>query len=120
MSNYENVAPEKAAELIKNGECYVIDVRTEEEYLSHRIPGAYLLPVQEIQQRHGEIPKNPKRKLLFVCEHGIRSVHTCMALSKAGWNNIVNMSGGMAEWLDCKLPYSSGDQRDPQNLGPVS
>ena len=118
MPDYENVTPEVAAQMIQTGACYVIDVRTEPEYHAHRIPGAYLLPVQEINQRHAEIPRNPDKKLLIVCEHGVRSVHTCAALSKAGWKNLVNLSGGMAEWLDCKLPFASGEKKDAVDLGP--
>jgi len=118
MPDYENVTPETAAGLIQAGGCYVIDVRTEPEYLAHRIPGAYLLPIQEIQTRHAEIPKNPDKKLLLVCEHGVRSVHACSALSKAGWKNLVNLSGGMAEWLDSKLPVASGEKKDAVDLGP--
>jgi rhodanese-related sulfurtransferase len=115
---YENVPPEIAAKLIKNSECYVIDVRTPEEFAAHRIAGAYLLPVQELQMRHAEIPRTPKKKILIYCEHGVRSVGTCRALAENGWTNLINMSGGMAEWIERGLPYVSGTDYEAASLAP--
>lgn len=108
MEDYENIPPEIAEKLIAAGECIVIDVRTPEEFAMHRIEGAYLLPVQELRERHGEIPRDSEKKILIVCEHGIRSVNTCRVLAQSGWKNLVNMSGGMAEWIEHGLPVVSG------------
>jgi rhodanese-related sulfurtransferase len=116
--DYENVPPEIAAQMIKDGECYVIDVRTPEEFVAHRIAGAYLLPVQELQQRHPEIPRAPKKKILIYCEHGVRSVGTCRALAENGWSSLLNMSGGMAEWIERGLPYVSGTNFEDAKLKP--
>jgi len=118
MADYENVPPEIAAKMIADGECYVVDVRTLPEFLAHRIPGAHLLPVQGLNERHGEIPQAPDRKILIVCEHGVRSVGSCQAMAQHGWQNLVNMSGGMAQWLDAGLPVASGPGPDKENLRP--
>lgn len=118
MSDYENVTPDVAAKMIERGECFVIDVRTKPEFLSHRIPGAYLLPLQELAQRHPEIPRASTKKLLLVCEHGVRSRNACAGLAQGGWKSLVNMSGGMAEWLECNLAFASGETQDAVDLGP--
>jgi rhodanese-related sulfurtransferase len=116
--SYENISPEEASRLIGDKSCCVIDVRTPAEFDAHRIAGAWLLPMQELNERHGEIPKDPKKKLLFICEHGVRSVRVCSALAEAGWQKCVNMSGGMAAWLDAGLPVASGPGPDKAQLGP--
>jgi rhodanese-related sulfurtransferase len=118
MSDYENVPPQIAAEMIKQGECYVVDVRTEEEFVMHRIAGAHLLPVQELQQRHAEIPRETDKSILIVCEHGVRSAGTCDALARHGWKNLINMTGGMAEWIEARLPVARGTTDDAQSLRP--
>ena len=118
MPDYENFSPAIVAALLARGACYVIDVRTREEFLSHRIAGAHLLPIQELNERFGEIPKSPDRTMVFVCEHGIRSRNACAAMSKAGWQRCANMSGGMAEWLDEKLPVAAGEAADSTSLRP--
>lgn len=118
MEDVQTVTPQVAAEMIKNGQCYVIDVRTAEEFSKHRILGAYLLPMQELQQRHGEIPLEPDKKILIYCEHGVRSARTCKALAEGGWKNLINMDGGMAHWIECGLPSASGSKKDSMTLGP--
>ena len=118
MSDYENVSPEEASKLVSDKSCFVIDVRTPAEFDAHRIAGAYLLPIQELNARYTEIPKDPKKKLLFICEHGVRSVRACSALAEAGWQKCVNMSGGMAAWLDAGLPVASGPGPDREDLRP--
>jgi rhodanese-related sulfurtransferase len=118
MSDYENISPDEASKLIAEKSCFVIDVRTPPEFQAHRVAGAYLLPMQELNQRHTEIPKAPKKKLLFICEHGVRSLRCCAALAEAGWEKCVNMSGGMAAWIDAGLPVVSGSGPDHEDLRP--
>ena len=119
MESVQTVSPQTAAEMIKNGECYVIDVRTSEEFIKHRISGAYLLPMQELQSRHGEIPLEPDKKILIYCEHGVRSARTCKGLAENGWKSIVNMDGGVAKWIECGLPTVSGNMKDADNFWPL-
>src|SRR5581483_4460308 len=104
MPDYDNLSPKTVADMIARGACYVVDVRTPPEFEQHRIAGAFLLPVQELHERCDEIPRSPDRIVVLVCEHGIRSRNACAALTQAGWKRCANMSGGMAEWLDEKLP----------------
>ncbi len=105
---YESITPAEAAELISHGKCLLFDVRTPPEYASHHIKGAYLLPIQELNERHSEIPRESQQKILIICEHGVRSVHASRALGENGWKNIVNVSGGMAAWIDAGLPVERG------------
>lgn len=117
-TEYEDVTPQEAAKMIERGECYVIDVRTPPEFARHRIAGAHLLPVQELQTRHVEIPRTPDKKLLIYCEHGVRSAGTCRVLVENGWSKVVNMLGGMDEYVQAGLPYATGSEKDALYLGP--
>ncbi|HLX62823.1 MAG TPA: rhodanese-like domain-containing protein [Planctomycetota bacterium] len=104
---YRSLPPKAAAELLRTQDALLFDVRTPPEFESHHIQGAVLLPIQELQTRHPEIPRDSKRPILIVCEHGIRSVHACRALSEAGWTNLINVSGGMAAWMEEGLPFNA-------------
>jgi rhodanese-related sulfurtransferase len=115
---FEEVSPRDAAQMIERGECYVIDVRTPYEFAQYRIAGAHLLPVQELRERHGEIPRAPEKKLLVYCEHGVRSAGTCQVLAENGWTRLVNMDGGMDAWMQAGLPHASGSATDAVRLGP--
>jgi rhodanese-related sulfurtransferase len=99
-----SVTPDAAANLIAQSRAEIVDVRTLPEFRQHHIKGARLLPIQELQVRHGEIPRASPVPLLIVCEHGIRSMAASQALDAAGWANIVNVEGGMAAWLEAGLP----------------
>ena len=102
MPKYETISPEAAAALMASGSP-VFDVRTPEEYALHHLAGAKLLPTQELQGRHGEIPRNSEKKVLIVCEHGVRSQGVAALLAENGWRNIVSIDGGMAQWMECGL-----------------
>jgi rhodanese-related sulfurtransferase len=74
----------------------VIDVRTPSEYQSGHIPGAKLIPLDEIETRYVEIPK--AETILVVCQGGTRSAAACEILSQKGFVNLVNIFDGTASW----------------------
>lgn len=75
----------------------VVDVRTPGEYQAGHIPGAKLIPLDEIEQRLDEIPKQVET-LFVVCQGGTRSAAACEVLSKFGYTNLVNIHDGTASW----------------------
>ncbi|MCB0974618.1 MAG: rhodanese-like domain-containing protein [Actinobacteria bacterium] len=75
----------------KNGQ--IIDVRTPDEVRSGMLPGAKNIPVGELGSRLGEIDK--ERPVLVVCRSGARSSRAAKMLSKAGYPDVINLSGGM-------------------------
>lgn len=75
----------------------VIDVRTANEYQEGHIPGAKLVPVDEIENRLSEIPKEAEA-LLVTCQGGTRSAAACHLLSEKGYTNLINMYDGMGSW----------------------
>jgi tellurite methyltransferase len=100
-----DVDPAEAERLVADGSVHVVDVRTPEEYrdLGH-VPGATLLPVDLVVSGAATLPRD--RPLLVHCEHGIRSVYACDTLSRAGFEGVLNMTGGLSVW------------RGPREYGP--
>lgn len=76
----------------------LLDVRTDREHRSHRIPGATHLPLQELAARAHEL--DPDRPTIVYCEHGVRSVHACLYLHSLGFDELVNLRGGIVTWVD--------------------
>lgn len=74
----------------------IIDVRQPAEYASGHIPGAKLIPLNELPARYQEIDKDAET--VIVCLSGGRSSQACQFLSSAGYNNIRNLMGGMSMW----------------------
>jgi rhodanese-related sulfurtransferase len=87
--------------LKQNPETVVIDVRTSSEFQSGHIPGARLIPVDEIENRVSEFPKEAQH-LLVTCQGGGRSAAACQFLSEKGYTNLMNMYDGMGAWPEQK------------------
>jgi rhodanese-related sulfurtransferase len=95
---YHNLPAREAQDLLqKHPDTFVLDVRTPGEYASAHIPGAKLLPIDEIESRFHELPANAER-IVVHCEAGGRSAAACDFLAGKGFTNLYNMVGGMHAW----------------------
>ena len=97
-SVYMNISPEKAKEMMENLEEFVLlDVRNEEEFAEGHIPGAVVIPYDEIEERaEEEIPE--KDVPLFVyCRSGRRSKIAAESLVSLGYSEIYEF-GGIIDW----------------------
>jgi len=83
---------------------YVLDVRTPEEYAEGHVPGAVLLPLQELQERWEEVPEGD---VLVICKSGGRSAAAVKALNGAG-RTTTNVAGGTMAWIDAGHPVDTG------------
>jgi rhodanese-related sulfurtransferase len=102
MTNRDLAPAEAAAELQRDPKLRILDVRSPREHRSHRLPGAVLIPVQELQKRIDEL--DPDASWLVHCEHGVRSLTACTILRQAGFRRVLNLRGGLAKWIACGLP----------------
>jgi glyoxylase-like metal-dependent hydrolase (beta-lactamase superfamily II)/rhodanese-related sulfurtransferase len=96
------IAPEWLAQ--HQDEVLVLDVRSAAEYdgeLGH-IPGARLIPLDELRSRTAELPAD--KPIVVVCQTGRRSGMGTVMLSKAGLARSASLSGGMVRWRELGLP----------------
>jgi metal-sulfur cluster biosynthetic enzyme/rhodanese-related sulfurtransferase len=75
----------------------VLDVRTEAEFSRGHIPGAKLIPVDELEDRLAELP-GKETAMLVTCAAGGRSLAACQTLSQHGYTRLYNLVGGMHAW----------------------
>jgi rhodanese-related sulfurtransferase len=85
---------------------YLLDVRTLGEYTQKRIKGARLIPIDQIQRRINEIPKN--RPIIVICETGMRSSQVGRYLDSLGYQGVSNLSQGIMGWQLRGYPIESG------------
>lgn len=88
---------ELAAWLADGRPCSILDVRTEGEFHSHRIPGATLVPLHELADRIDEVLALPG-PLVVHCEHGIRSLDASVYLVWQGRADVYNVVEGISAW----------------------
>ncbi|MCA1592115.1 MAG: rhodanese-related sulfurtransferase [Acidobacteria bacterium] len=74
----------------------LIDVREQDEFDLARIEGAQLLPLSRFNEWAAKL--DPERETIIMCHHGIRSAQVCAALSRQGFTNLLNLSGGIDRW----------------------
>ncbi len=91
------ISAEEVFERYKAGEeLYIVDVRTPEEFQEKHIPGAILIPVDDLEARYQEIPDD--REVILVCRSARRSGIATEFLVSKGYTNVKNMLGGMIQW----------------------
>lgn len=96
VSVSKEISVEEAYQDFKNGE-YILDVRQPEEFEAGHIPGSILIPLDVLETRLSELPKN--EKIVVVCRSGNRSATGRDILLNAGFETVTSMAGGMNEWV---------------------
>ncbi|MBK7642380.1 MAG: rhodanese-like domain-containing protein [Planctomycetes bacterium] len=94
---WRDLDSQSAAALVREGGLCIIDVRTPQETALGIIPGAILIPVDELPQRAREIPKDGRKKLVY-CAGGGRSAAACEYLSEQGYFELLNLESGFSGW----------------------
>lgn len=72
----------------------LVDVRTEQEYAERHIEGAVNIPAPEMRTRYREL--DPAQPTYLVCGGGLRSAMAASMLQQRGFEQVTNVSGGMA------------------------
>jgi adenylyltransferase/sulfurtransferase len=99
------VDADEAHRMVQAG-AQLIDVREPWEWATSRIPGAVLIPMGEVAARTSEL--DPNRPLVIHCAGGVRSAKVVEVLRQAGFDNAVNLAGGIIEWTNRRLPTETG------------
>lgn len=83
----------------------LIDVREPHELEICRIPGAQSIPMRQIPENVGALPKD--KRLLIHCHHGGRSLRVTQYLRANGYESVSNVAGGIEAWsleIDPSVP----------------
>ena len=83
----------------------VLDVREAGELAICRLEGSLHVPMSEIPARINELPTD--HPLVVICHHGSRSQMVVDFLRNAGFDNAVNLDGGIEAWayeIDQTMP----------------
>ena len=92
------VSLEEGRQLFESKQVLMYDIREPQEHATGVANGARLLPMSQLNQRVGEIPKDPAQPVLIICNTQNRSGKVVKAMKDAGWTNVRYVHGGMSEW----------------------
>lgn len=95
MTQIKSIDAEDALDYIHINECFLIDVRSAEEFSQGAIEGAVNIPLFELHLRADEIPMD--REIVVYCTHGVRSGKAAHLLLGDGFTKVGHISGGLDE-----------------------
>jgi len=98
------VTTRELAEALKAG-AVLIDVRRPDEYAEKRVPGAVLIPLDELGARVDEVPADGT--VFVICAAGGRSLTAATALNGIG-RTTVSVAGGTNKWAAEDRPVETG------------
>lgn len=106
---YRTITPDEALKRLEEGaEGYFVDVRTQEEYDEAHIPGAWLMPLDEITAGSEDLPEEKDLEMYVYCRSGVRSREASQKLIELGYTQVYDM-GGIVDW-----PYETVSTEDEQ------
>jgi molybdopterin/thiamine biosynthesis adenylyltransferase/rhodanese-related sulfurtransferase len=86
---------------------YLVDVREPAEFEIVSIPGAVLIPKDEILRGDALAALPQDKQIVMYCKTGVRSAETLAAVKRAGFSDAVHVQGGVTSWvnqIDPSLP----------------
>ncbi len=93
-----SVSLEEARAAWESGRTLLIDIREPNEHATGVAAGATLLPMSQLGRRLAEIPVDPGKPVLLICNTQNRSSRTLKALRERGYGHVRFVNGGMSEW----------------------
>ena len=91
------IAPDKAKEMIDQGNVIVVDVRRKDEFDAGHIEGAKLVPNETILEEAATALPDKSAVYLIYCRSGHRSNEAAHKLISLGYQNVYDF-GGILSW----------------------
>jgi len=93
LCNSKVISMEDAYNKIIEGNCLVLDVRTQNEYKIMKIKGAVNIPLDKLELNMLKLEPNKDREILVYCATGSRSKVAVQILYKLGYKNVFVWDG---------------------------
>jgi rhodanese-related sulfurtransferase len=102
---FTKLSPGAAVQLMNNNDDVVfLDVRESGETANGKITKSIQIPVGSVKERIAEIEKYKDKPVVVYCKTGTRSSVACNALTKNGFSNVYNLTGGIMSWQEAHMP----------------
>ena len=85
---------------------FLLDVRTQEEWVEYHAPNTTLIPLDQLPARLNELPRD--REIVVVCRSGNSSQQGRDIILNAGITQVPSMAGGLKAWQAAGYPTVTG------------
>lgn len=96
VKGVRTISTQDLKRVLTNRSKQFIDVRTPAEYKGRHIKEFTNIPLNELKSRVASLDSS--KETFVICQSGMRSAQAAKILKKAGFSNVVNVSGGMSTW----------------------
>jgi len=105
FKKFGSVSPLLAVAKMNDSDTLVIDVREPPEFILNHIEQAINMPLGKLPEDLSKIADHNNKPVLIACQTGTRSASAGKVLTKAGFEQVFVITGGMQAWeSDYKLP----------------
>jgi glyoxylase-like metal-dependent hydrolase (beta-lactamase superfamily II)/rhodanese-related sulfurtransferase len=102
LAALQQITADVLSERLRGGAVQVLDVRREPEWEAGHIEGAVWWPLDNFKVAPPEIDRDAP--IAVHCKGGYRSMIACSLMQRAGFRNVINLTGGFDAWQNTKLP----------------
>jgi rhodanese-related sulfurtransferase len=107
-----SIRPVELSQLLSSGAAAeLLDVRTPPEFARAHVPGAKLIPLNELNAQDYLRQHQPGRPVYVLCQAGMRAEKAIAQLAAAGCPDCVLVEGGTQAWIDAGLPVERGESK---------
>ena len=104
FNQFDSLSPMLVVAKMNSTEAVIVDVRDPHEYIKGHIENSRNLPLNKFSETVNSLEQYKKQTIIVACQTGTRSATACKTLTKAGFEQVFNIVGGMQSWEDSKLP----------------
>jgi rhodanese-related sulfurtransferase len=101
----DSISVDALAERIDAGKApMIIDVRSEDEYLAGHVPGAQLIPHDQMSSYVESLAAHKDTEIVLYCKSGRRAGMAGDVLEEAGFSNLKILDGSFQAWSAAGKP----------------
>lgn len=101
------ITPQQAVDLINHDHAIVLDIRSSTEFATNHVIDAINIPSATITEQSKKIQKYAKKPVIIVATKQTELKNVINLLKQQGFQQILQLAGGMHEWLASGLPTTS-------------
>jgi len=98
-------AQQLADQMNQSEDIILLDIRSNMEVAQGVLPKAEHLPMHLIPLKIQDLPKD--KQIVLYCRSGARSYHACSYMMQQGYENVINLRGGIISWARSGLEVVS-------------
>jgi rhodanese-related sulfurtransferase len=105
-------------ELVENPDIFLLDVRSPEEWETGYIAGTEFVWINEFLSNLDMLPDDPNTEIVVYCGSSYRAGIAAVMLELMGYENVLNLIGGINAWNAAGLPLEGAAEADtaPETL----